>query len=161
MRTSSWLVPILLLTMAPTLASAAAAVPGAADDLALRFVVDEQPNGGTEDRALVDVGPLSAAWTGAGRSRSASAITVQRRVGLRVSSRSGRRGFVQVRASLAGPEMAGTVTIDGIALTAAPRIVDAQAPIGSTVGHLVEIAIPASAPQGAFTAEIVWEVEEP
>jgi hypothetical protein len=39
--------------------------------------------------------------------------------------------------------------------------VDAQAPIGATVGHWVELEVPASTPAGAFKADIVWEVEEP
>jgi hypothetical protein len=162
MRTTESLVTVILaaLLAAPVLGSDP--MPGVRGDLAVTFVSED----GTRDRggdALLDLGPVSASWTRAARSarRSGPEAAVSRRVGVRISSRTGRHGFVRLRAFLATPAQRGSVSVDGVVLTTAPRIVDAQAPIGSTVGHVVKLQVPGSDPAGAFSADIVWEVEEP
>jgi hypothetical protein len=68
---------------------------------------------------------------------------------------------VRLKAFLVTPEPGRVVSVDGIVLSTAPRIVDAQAPIGSTVGHVVRVEVPPAQPAGAFATDIVWEIEEP
>jgi hypothetical protein len=87
-------------------------------------------------------------------------VTLERRVGVRITSRSGRRGFARLRTYLETSDPRVLVSVDGVVLTTAPRLVDAQAPIGSTVSHRVDVEVPASEPPGAFASRIVWEVEE-
>jgi hypothetical protein len=122
------------------------------------FVTDDAPAARGSTGALVDLGSLRASW--APRGRGPSAITIEKRLGLRVEG-AGRRGFARLKAFLVTPEPGRVVSVDGIVLSAAPRIVDAQAPIGSTVGHVVRVEVPPSQPAGAFATDIVWEVEEP
>jgi hypothetical protein len=147
------------------LALAVAALPGRADasgargDLVVTFVTDGALAAPGSSGALVDLGTLAASW-GRGRGQGASAIAVERRLGLRVEG-GGRRGFVRLKAFLVTPEPGRVVSVDGIVLSTAPRIVDAQAPIGSTVGHVVRVEVPPAQPAGAFATDIVWEIEEP
>jgi hypothetical protein len=147
------------------LASAVTVLPGRAyasdgrGQLAVTFVTDDALTARGSSGALVDLGSLSASWA-RGRGQGASAIVVERRVGVRVDG-AGRRGFARLRAHLTNPEPGRVVSIDGMVLSAAPKIVDAQAPIGSTVGHVVRVEVPPSQPAGAFATDIVWEVEEP
>jgi len=143
-----------------TLARGADPVAGPNGDLALTFFVEDGP-GGSGD-AVMDAGRVSAAWN-RGESAPAGAppsATVERRVGVRVASRSGRGGFARLRAFVESPDPRVVVSVDGAVLTSAPRLVDAHAPIGSTVGHRVRIEVPAPSPPGAFASRIVWEVEE-
>jgi hypothetical protein len=153
----SWLafVPVAAVALA-------AAVPGSAGAaearLAVTFVTDDALAAPGASGALVDLGSLSASWA-RGRGAGASAIAVEKRVGVRIDG-PGRRSFVRLRAYLASPEPGRTVSVDGVVLSAAPRVVDAQAPVGGTVGHVVRVEIPPSQPAGAFAADIVWEIEE-
>jgi hypothetical protein len=153
------------LLSAVLLASALAALPGRADAsdargvLALSFVAEGALAARGSTGALVDVGSLSASWA-RGRGQGPAPIAIEKRIGVRVEG-AGRRGFVRVRAFVATPEPGRVVLVDGIVLSAAPRTVDAQAPIGSTVGHVVRVEVPPSQPAGAFATDIVWEVEEP
>jgi hypothetical protein len=158
MRTPRSLLTAVLAALLAAPAPGRAGASGA--DLTVTFVNED----GTRDRAgsaVLDVGSVSASWPRGGRGRRAeAAAVVSRRVGVRVESRSGRRGFVRLRAFLAMPAQRGAVSVDGFVLTTAPRIVDAQAPIGATVGHIVKVSVPARDPAGALSADIVWEVEE-
>jgi hypothetical protein len=151
-----------VITLSDPLSSAAGRTPEG--DLSVAFVVEDglAQLGRGGDQARVEVGEVAATWrpNGFGRRASAASTLIQRRVGVRVTSRTGRRGFVRLRASLPITDGRALVSVDGLVLTAAPRLVDAQAPIGSIVGHLVAIQLPASAPAGAFSSEILWEVEE-
>ncbi|MET0552048.1 MAG: hypothetical protein ABW221_03355 [Vicinamibacteria bacterium] len=130
---------------------------GTSGDLVVTFVTDGVSSGRGSAGALVDLGSVSAAFV---RGRGPAAAAIEKRLGVRVEA-AGRRGFVRLRAFLSAPEPGRVVSVDGIVLSAAPRIVDAQAPIGSTVGHVVRVDVPPSQPAGAFATDIVWEVEEP
>jgi hypothetical protein len=159
MRSAESQAAVVLAALLVAPVQAPAAQP--ASDLTVVFVGDDGTRGHA-GHAVLDVGSLSARWPGGGRGRRAQATAVvSRRVGVRVESRGGRRGFATLRAYLAMPAQRGTVSVDGVVLTAAPHVVDAQAPIGSTVGHVIRLSVPASDPEGAVSADIVWEVEEP
>jgi hypothetical protein len=138
----------------------AAPLPAAAaEDLSVAFVIEGAAR--ADGHALVDAGTLRAQ----GRSRPGGArrpepAAGERRVGVRVTSRSGRLGFVRLRASLETPDPRTVVSVDGVVLTAAPHLVDPHAPIGTVVGHRVRVEAPPDEPPGAFAARIVWEVEE-
>jgi hypothetical protein len=154
--------------MLAALAAAVAARPAeggdvrTAPDLAVAFVLEEGAGSALPSGdALMDVGPASAAWHRSHRRAAAPSSVIRRRVGVKVTSRSGRRGFVRLRAFASGAEAPALLRVDGALLGAAPRLVDAQAPIGSTVSHVIEIEVLASEAAGPFSADIVWEVEEP
>jgi hypothetical protein len=165
MRMSEAIVTVMLAALAGSVPAAARPMSTTDGDLSVAFVVEDgSPQlGRGGDQARVDVGDVAATWrrNGFGRRASAASTLIQRRVGVRVTSRTGRRGFVRLRASLPITDGRAIASVDGLVLTAAPRLIDAQAPIGSIVGHLVAIQLPASAPAGAFSSEILWEVEEP
>lgn len=159
MRRAESLSAVMMAALLAAPAQGRAAQP--APELTVTFVSDDG-TGDRAGRAVLDVGSVSASWPSGRRGRRAeAAAVVTRRLGVRVDSRSGRRGFVRLRAYLAVPAERGTVSVDGFVLTTAPHVVDAQAPIGSTVGHVVKLSVPASDPAGSLSADIVWEVEEP
>jgi len=149
----------LLAAVVVLLAPASVRAGGPAADLGVTFTLESGIPGGTSE-ALLDAGPVSAAWNRQSHARIAAPF-VDRRVGVRITSRSGRRGFVRLRAFLETADARAIVSVDGMTLSSAPRLVDAQAPIGSTASHRVTVEVPASEPAGAFTSRIVWEVEEP
>jgi hypothetical protein len=150
----------VLAAVVALLAPASVRAGGPAADLGITFTLESGIPGGTTSEALLDAGPVSAAWNRQPHARIASPF-VERRVGVRITSRSGRRGFVRLRAFLETADARAIVSVDGMALSSAPRLVDAQAPIGSTASHRLTVEVPASEPAGAFTSRIVWEVEEP
>lgn len=126
----------------------AVAVSPTFDELELTFV----ENGALPD-AIIDAGAVS--WNGDGK----KGASTRRQIGIRIGRPSGEaRGTATLRAFL---ETAGTrcsVRIDGILLGPVPRIVQANAPIGITTKHRIEIEVPTDAPEGAFDAVIRWEV---
>lgn len=102
---------------------------------------------------IVDAGPI--VWRGGRRKTTIATRTVTMRIG-RASREA--RGTATLRAFLETPDPRATVRIDGITLTAAPRIVQRHAPIGIATTHRIEIEVPVSAPDGALAASIGWEV---
>jgi hypothetical protein len=154
---------LVLATLAAAPAQGAQPVAGSAADLGISFSMEEGGGrGGSTGDALLDAGRLVACWSSRTRARMTALppVTLERRVGVRITSRSGRRGFARLRTYLETLDPRVLVSVDGVVLTTAPRLVDAQAPIGSTVSHRVDVEVPASEPPGAFASRIVWEVEE-
>ena len=102
--------------------------------------------------ALLDVGTFARG----GRTRSARIV---KNVGIRVDRRSGSLGgTASLRALLVGGDGNAVFRVDGITLTAAPRVIDSFAPIGTAVMHRIEIEVPPHTAEGAVAGEIVWEV---
>ncbi|HYO76985.1 MAG TPA: hypothetical protein VE010_11020 [Thermoanaerobaculia bacterium] len=108
---------------------------------------------GRASTAVVDAGTIS--WRGGRRRYSVTARTFAMRIG--AASREAR-GTATVRAFLETPDPHATIRIDGIVLSATPRIVQRNAPIGIAVTHRLEIEVPVSAPEGAVAANIGWEI---
>jgi hypothetical protein len=164
MHSLAGIVPVVLIAaLAGARAQGADPLAGPAADLGLSFSVEDGVTaGGASGDALMDAGRLAAPWNRDPHRRAAGpSSSVERRVGVRITTRSGRRGFARLRAFLETADPRVFVSVDGVVLTSAPRLVDAQAPIGSSVSHRVKVEVPASEPPGAFASRIVWEVEEP
>jgi hypothetical protein len=165
MRGSKAVLAVALTVLASTPAARADDGRTGANDLTLEFVVDGSASASSISRgtAAVDVGRVTATWdrSGSGHKASAGSTVVERRIGVRVASRPGRRGFVRLSAALAPGDARGLMRLDGGLLTMAPRVVDAQMPIGAVVTHVIQFELPPSAPPGAFASSILWEVEEP
>lgn len=67
-------------------------------------------------------------------------------------------GTATLRAFLETPDSGAAIRIDGVTLTAGPRIIRRHAPIGIAVAHRLEIEVPVTAAEGAFQMSIGWEV---
>lgn len=164
MRGSKAVLAVALTVLASTPAARADDGRTGANDLTLEFVVDGSASASSISRstAAVDVGRVTATWDRSESGhRAAGSTVVERRIGVRVASRPGRRGFVRLTAALAPGDARGLMRLDGGLLTMAPRVVDAQMPIGAVVTHVIQFELPPSAPPGAFASSILWEVEEP
>ncbi|MFN7132073.1 MAG: hypothetical protein ACK4N5_08320, partial [Myxococcales bacterium] len=129
------------------------------DELMLSFLPGDagspMRSAGPSD-ALLDVGALGAA---ACRRAPCAAPAVSRRVRVLVQSRSGAARFARVRAWVANDGRPWVVRIDGITLTGTPQLIDASAPIGTAVAHVVEIEVPREEPEGSLLAPIHWQAE--
>lgn len=160
MKASRSVVAVALAVLAGSVPAGADGSRTASADLAVEFLVDEgfAPSSRAGGDAWMDLGRLAATWDR--HARRAGSTLVARRVAVRVTSRSGRRGFVRLVASLGSGEPGGPLRVDGALLTAAPRVVDALMPIGATVPHQIELELLPSAPPGTFAVSITWEIEE-
>jgi hypothetical protein len=136
-----------LLTTAAAAPRSRAATLTAADDLTVSF-----PALAAGCDAAVDLGVMRAA---AGRGRTPSPVR-RERVLVRLQRASGTGGFARLRAYLATAPGGLRVRVDGVLLSAVPQLVDANAPIGPAVAHLIEIEVPASEPPGAIFVPITW-----
>ena len=67
--------------------------------------------------------------------------------------------FARVRAFLSGAAPRSRVRVDGILLSEGPQLIDAAAPIGRAVKHVLEIEVPASAPEGQLDLGVTWLAE--
>lgn len=105
--------------------------------------------------ALVEAGTI--VWRGGTRRSTVTARTVRMRVGEPAGE---SRGNVTVRAFLETADARCTVRVDGIPLTAAPRVVHRNAPVGIPFAHRIEIEVPVTAPDGPLHASIGWEVTQ-
>jgi hypothetical protein len=124
-------------------------------DLTLTFV-DVTAGSGSE--AAIDTGTM--AWRQDGPRRDVTITT--RTFGLRIDRRSGdARGTAIVRASLESSDPRCKIRVDGIELGPAPRLIDANAPIGTVTTHRIELEVPVTVPEGAFHSAIHWEVTTP
>ena len=100
---------------------------------------------------IVDVGTIAS--TG-GRRMARSTRTVTLRIGEPAHEQS---GTVTLRAFLETPDPRATVRIDGVTLTAAPRVIRRHAPVGVAIIHRIEIEVPVTAAEGPLQASIGWE----
>lgn len=130
----------------------AVAVSPLADEVTITFV-DVTSALGSD--AAVDAGVI--AWRKRG---SRPDVTTSRRTfGIRIDRTSGEtRGTATLRASLESFDGRARVRVDGVELGATPRIINPLAPIGSVTAHVLEIEVPVTAPEGAFSSAIRWEV---
>jgi hypothetical protein len=125
--------------------AAATAAPATA---ALTFV---SLDGAHVNDGLLHVGVITYAQHG---SRRVSRIT--RRVGVRIEGAAG--GRATLRASLESPDTRCRIRIDGLELSAMPRVIEMAAEIGATLAHRIEIEVPVEAAEGTLLSAIVWEV---
>ena len=102
---------------------------------------------------VVDTGTIVA------QSGTKRATITTRTVRLRIGEPSQEpRGTASLHAFLETPDPRCTIRVDGIVLTAAPRLIQRHAPIGITVPHRIEIEVPIQAAEGPLVASIGWEV---
>ncbi|HEY0143436.1 MAG TPA: hypothetical protein VGF48_21270 [Thermoanaerobaculia bacterium] len=119
-----------------------------ADEVTITFV-DVTAGSGSE--AAIDAGVM--------RWRKRNATTSRKMFGIRIERSSGEaRGTATLRASLESFDPRAKVSINGIELGASPRVIDAQAPIGSVTAYALELEVPRSAAEGTLSSVIRWEV---
>lgn len=102
---------------------------------------------------LLETGTI--VWRGGTARSSIATRTVRLRVG-EPSDES--RGSVTVRAFLETPDPRCTIRIDGVTLTAAPRVIRRNVPIGIAFAHRIEIEVPITSADGPLHASIGWEM---
>jgi hypothetical protein len=125
----------------------AVAVSPTFDELELTFIENALPE------ATIDAGVVS--WDG----ETSKGASTRRQFAVRIGRPSGEaRGTATLRAFLETTGTRCNVSIDGIPLGHVPRIIHANAPIGITTKHKIEIHVPTDAPAGTFDAVIRWEV---
>ena len=123
--------------------------------------VEDGAPGGTN---VVELGHVSY-WPGAptaarseGR-RSQPFTLVRRMVTVRIGT--GHTGFAPLRASLQADDGRCRIRVDGKTLTAVPQVIDALAPLGQAVPHVLEIEIPTTTAEGPIAASISWTSDPP
>jgi hypothetical protein len=115
---------------------------------------------GPDGDAWIDLGSISGRSCGFrdGDRCLRSSIT-RRRITVRVERGAGGMAFARLSASLVADDARARVRIDGVLLSAAPRLVDAGAPLGVAVAHTIEIEVPSTEPAGRVAAAITWHAE--
>jgi predicted RNA-binding protein YlqC (UPF0109 family) len=111
---------------------------------------------GATDAASVDLGRVVARSCGA---RLCPRTVVTKRFRLRVEGAAATR-FVRVSAFVRDDAFGQVVRIDGRLVTALPQVIGAATPLNVAVAHTVEIEVSATAPEGALSHDIVWQVED-
>jgi hypothetical protein len=119
----------------------AATSPSVRDEVSIAFV--GVTGGGRE--AVMDAGRVAQFRT-------------RRVFGIRLDAPGASSGTATLRAYLESFDGRATVRIDGITLGLVPRVIDAQAPLGSITMHTLEIEIPPTVPEGAFASAVRWDV---
>ena len=142
----------------------AQAMPGApvVDAISVAIVADGT-RGSRLSGAGVQFGPVAHFDPRSTRERNGRGIqsfTVGQQVGIRTARRSGLPGRVMLSAYLSRDCFPIILSIDGIPLTSAPKLIAADVQLNSITHHRVELEIPDSAPAGPIDAEIVWQAEE-
>jgi hypothetical protein len=146
----------MIVPVAILLLGAAPVVPGdRCGELRLTIVDDAGGGAPAGGDAQLELGHLSAASQRGGIHRGAQVV---RRIRLKVEGCATAR-FARVRAALRDGDGRSEIRIDGARLSAAPRLVDAAAPLGRFVLHTLEISIPTTEPAGPLAAEIAWTAE--
>jgi hypothetical protein len=118
---------------------------------------EDHAPGGTNVIALgrVSYWPARGATTTRSEGRRSEPFTVVRRtITVRIGTE--RMGFAPLRAALQTDDGRCRIRVDGKTLTAAPQVIDALAPLGKAVAHVLEIEIPTSAAEGLIAASISW-----
>jgi hypothetical protein len=87
--------------------------------------------------------------------RGARRATILRRM-VTVRIGTARTGFAPLRASLQADDGRCRIRVDGKTLTAVPQMIDALAPLGQPVRHVIEIEIQATTAEGPVSASISW-----
>jgi hypothetical protein len=100
--------------------------------------------------AIVDAGVLSA--------KGARTIIWRSTVRVRLQGTTTAR-FARLSASLRDVDSRSRIRLDGTLLSALPRVVAAQVPVGRSTTHSLEIEVPASEPPGPIASSIEWLAE--
>jgi hypothetical protein len=86
----------------------------------------------------------------------------RQRVGIRIVRAGGLTwGTAGLTARLQVADSRAVVRVDGKPINAVPVVVSTHAAIGAVIVHIIEIDVPASAPEGPLTASIAWEATAP
>lgn len=104
------------------------------------------------DSTLVEIGTIASPGS---RRPAVTKKTITMRIG--AASRE-PRGTATLRAFLESPDPRCTVRIDGIPLSAAPRVIQRHAPIGIPFTHRLELEVPLSVSEGPLHTAIGWEI---
>lgn len=134
-----------------------------AGGLAVSFV--SLPDGaGVAGQRTLDLGTVSYS----GRSRTANVqvrtladrLVVSTRLGLAVQDASRHYSNATLLASLAYPEGAHVLWLDGVRLATTPQVIQGNLPVNQTSAHHLEIEVPASLPEkdAAVHNSIIFQV---
>jgi hypothetical protein len=146
MRLLSLLLAIALALPASAGKRRAVAPPVAVEEISIAFV--ELPAGSVDVGIIAHTSSKRKGWT-----------VVTRTIGIRVDRANGAAGGTAIlRAWIDEPDARCVVRIDGVALGAAPRIVDPHARVGAVTPHRLDVEVPVSAAEGALNSSIRWEV---
>jgi hypothetical protein len=123
--------------------------------------VEDGAPGGTNVVQLgrVSYWPGTPAATRSGGRRSQPFTLVRRMITVRIGTE--RTGFAPLRAALQADDARFRIRVDGKALSAVPQVIDALAPLGQAVPHVLEIEIPTTAAEGPIAASISWTSDPP
>ncbi len=102
---------------------------------------------------VMDAGTIQ--WRGGAKKTTVTTRTVRLRIGQPAAE---PRGTATLSAFLETVDARCTVRVDGVVLTAAPRVIQRNAPIGMTVPHRIEIEVPVHAADGPLLTSIGWEI---
>jgi len=117
----------------------AAASPSERDDVSITFTGVS----GNGSDAIVDAGAISQK-----RNRQT--------FGVRIDGKASG-GTATLRASLESHDGRSKVFIDGIVLTTVPKVIIANAPLGTVTTHTLEIEVDPTVAEGAFASSVRWE----
>jgi hypothetical protein len=153
--TKSTVAPVLLL-LAVLLLSPSAALGGGR-----RRVIAVSPPPSPLAITFVGSGPVIDTGTIVSRGGRKAAAISTRTVSMRIGEPSREaRGTATVRAYVETVDPRCTIRIDGVTLTAAPRLIRRNAPVGVAATYRIEIEVPITAAEGPLQTSIGWEVTE-
>lgn len=126
-------------------APAIAALP--ATGLTVRFLpLDATAHGGGNGDAFIDIGRVVGnAHAGNGRG-----ITIRRRIAVQLDGSAGNARSARLSVVLTTDAPGCSVRVDGLPVSAVPRLVAPAQRIGVPVPHDIELTIPADVPAGPF-----------
>ena len=104
---------------------------------------------GSGSDAMVDAGALSLA-----RSKRTRKV-----FGIRIDAPAAAEGAtVTLHAYLESYDSRCTIRVDGVLLSAVPKLIDAHMPVGTITRHTIEIEVPPSVSEGTFASSVRWDV---
>jgi hypothetical protein len=86
-------------------------------------------------------------------------IVVRQRVAVRLDGPPGTPASARLSVALTEETPGCTVRLDGITLSALPRLIDPVHRVGTAVGHEIEVTIPDKVPPGTFLSNLQWLAE--
>jgi hypothetical protein len=116
--------------------------------------------GGETGQGILDLGRTSYGSTRRGSvttERHDQYFTILTEFGLKLEKQNGGdSGFATLTAYLENPDSSCRFFLDGIQLSAVPRMISARVRVGNLIEHRLEIRVPKTAPAGLMRTSVAW-----
>jgi hypothetical protein len=153
-------VAVLSLSLALSLAAPFGSEAATAGQLTVSFGPADGSGGiarSGSSEAVANLGSVTAHLADASARRARTTVVV-RRVSVLVDGPQGVL-FARLTARLASEDPRCRIQVDGVRLSATPRVLDANVRLGVARAHTLQVEVPFSESPGPFLSAIEWQAE--